>query len=246
VSRSSEDGGSYAAHLEDLDVPDATFGCPDLTTFCRLDELGLVVVGQRLEPDRAVLACRVLEADDGTEGWCRRGRKNDPLYRARRTLHTGADLLTDKQAARLTALFAIDEHVEVEATWGIYQRMIAAYRHPDPAAGRELMVKLIESLSAGVPRPLVEIAKLGRTLSKRAADVLAYFDRPGTSNGPTEAINGRLEHLRGSALGFRNLTNYIARSLLETGGFRPRLHPALVKSRSSWGSAKDTTETGNQ
>ena len=93
----------------------------------------------------------------------RRGRKSDPLYRARRTLHTGADLLTDKQAARLTALFAIDEHVEVEATWGIYQRMIAAYRQPDPAAGRELMVKLIESLSAGVPRPLVEIAKLGHS-----------------------------------------------------------------------------------
>jgi hypothetical protein len=29
--------------------------------------------------------------------------------------------------------------------------------------------------------------------------VLAYFDRPGTSNGPTEAINGRLGHPRGSA-----------------------------------------------
>ena len=41
---------------------------PDLTTFCRLDELGLEVVGQRLEPDRAVLACRVVEPD----GWCRR------------------------------------------------------------------------------------------------------------------------------------------------------------------------------
>ena len=80
------------------------------------------------------------------------------------------------------------------------------------------------------------IRRLARTdLTKRAVDVLAYFDRPGTSNGPTEAINGRLEHLRGSALGFRNLTNHIARSLLETGGFRPRLHPALVKSRSSWG-----------
>lgn len=49
----------------------------------------------------------------------------------------------------------------------------------------------------------------------------------GTSNGPTEAINGRLEHLRGSALGFRNLTNYIARALLESGGFRPLLHPRL-------------------
>lgn len=61
-----------AHHLEDLDVPDATppagFGRPDLTTFARLDGLGLVVIGQRLEPDRAVLACRVVESDQ----WCRR------------------------------------------------------------------------------------------------------------------------------------------------------------------------------
>jgi transposase len=156
-----------------------------------------------------------------------RGYKSDPLYSARRTLHTGADLLTDKQIDRLAALFAIDEHVEVEATWGIYQRMIAAYREPDRARGKQLMTKLIASVSHGVPATLSEVTTLGRTLKKRAGDVLAYFDRPGTSNGPTEAINGRLEHLRGSALGFRNLTNYIARSLLETGGFSPRLHPRL-------------------
>ena len=43
------------------DPPDAGFDTADLTTFCRLDELGLVVTGQRLEPDRAVLACRVVE-----------------------------------------------------------------------------------------------------------------------------------------------------------------------------------------
>jgi len=84
---------------------------------------------------------------------------------------------------------------------------------------------LIDALSHGVPKPLTELITLGRTLKKRSADVLAYFDRPGASNGPTEAINGRLEHLRGSALGFRNLTNYIARCLLEAGGFRHRLHP---------------------
>jgi len=145
-----------------------------------------------------------------------RGYKDDPLYSARRTLHTGVDLLTDKQADRLRNLFAADAHVEVEATWGIYQRMIAAYREPDRKKGRDLMEKLIGSVSHGVPATLSEVITLGRTLKKRAADVLAYFDRPGTSNGPTEAINGRLEHLRGSALGFRNLTNYIARSLLET------------------------------
>ncbi|MGY4646547.1 ISL3 family transposase [Mycobacterium sp. URHB0021] len=153
-----------------------------------------------------------------------RGRKSDPLYRARRTLQTGADLLTDKQRARLAALFTVDAHAEVEATWSMYQRTVAAYRHPDRKKGATMMAALITTLSAGVTKPLQELITLGRTLKKRAADVLAYFDRPGTSNG-TEAINGRLEHLRGSALGFRNLTNYIARSLLETGGFRPQLHP---------------------
>ena len=155
----------------------------------------------------------------------RRGMKNDPLYKARRTLHTGASLLTEKQKILLDAVFAIEEHVEVEATWGIYQRIVAAYREPDKQKAKQMMQAVIASVVTGVPTALVEIRRLGRTLKHRAADVLAFFDRPGTSNGPTEAINGRLEHLRGSALGFRNLTHYIARSLLEAGGFRPALHP---------------------
>jgi hypothetical protein len=60
------------------DVPDATFACPDLATFTRLDELGLEVIGQRLEPDCAVLACRVVDPGDSA-GWCRRrGREGAP------------------------------------------------------------------------------------------------------------------------------------------------------------------------
>jgi transposase len=94
-----------------------------------------------------------------------------------------------------------------------------------------LALILIESVSHGVPTALTGLRTLDRTLNKRADDVLAYFDRPGTSNGPTVAMNGRLEHLRGSALGYRNLTNYIARSLLETGGFGPRLPPWIAMSR---------------
>ncbi len=155
----------------------------------------------------------------------RRGMKGDPLYQARRTLHTGADLLTDKQKIRLDTVFASEEHVEVEATWGIYQRIVAAYREPDKKKAKAMMQDVIAAITTGVPAALIEIRKLGRTMKQRAADILAFFDRPGTSNGPTEAINGRLEHLRGSALGFRNLTHYIARSLLEAGGFRPALHP---------------------
>ena len=60
---------------------DATFARPDLTTFTGLDALGLVVTGQLLEPSRAVLACRVIAADD----WCRRcgcqGRARDTVLR---------------------------------------------------------------------------------------------------------------------------------------------------------------------
>lgn len=65
------------------------------------------------------------------------------------------------------------------------------------------------------------------TSTARATYLLAYFDRPGTSNGTTGAIKGRLEHLRGSALGFCNLANYITHSLLETGRLRPHPHPQL-------------------
>jgi len=135
-------------------------------------------------------------------------------------LRTGAELLTGKQKTRLTAAFADDAHVEVEATWLFYQRIVAAYRDPDRANAKTTLTDIISTLAAGVPAALSDLITLGRTLKRRATDVLAYFDRPGTSNGPTEAINGRLEHLRGTALGLRNLTNYIARSLLEAGGFR--------------------------
>ena len=50
----------------------------------------------------------------------------DPAHR-RRPAHRQAD------SSGSPPLFADDEHVEVEATWGVYQRMIAAYRDPDRA-----------------------------------------------------------------------------------------------------------------
>ncbi|MEA5648523.1 MAG: ISL3 family transposase, partial [Cutibacterium granulosum] len=64
----------------------ATFGAPDLTTFARLDELGLEVTGQLISDEETVLACRVVEADD----WCRRcgcqGAPRDTVIR--RLAHT--------------------------------------------------------------------------------------------------------------------------------------------------------------
>jgi hypothetical protein len=61
--------------------------------------------------------------------------------------------------------------------------MLTAYRERDGARGRELMQRLIESLSDAVPAALTEVIALGRMLKKRGVDVLAYIDQPGTSNG---------------------------------------------------------------
>lgn len=58
--------------------------------------------------------------------------------------------------------------------------MIAAYRQPDRTRGRQLMHEPIESVSHEVPTALTEIIR--------------------GSDGPTEAINRRIEHLRGPAL----------------------------------------------
>jgi transposase len=145
-----------------------------------------------------------------------RGRTGDPLYRVRRTPRTRFPLLSGRQQARLTTVFADDNHLAVLVTWSIYQRLIAAYSHPDRRRGKTMLAAIIDSLRRGVPAGLEELAQLGRTLHRRRADVLAYFDHH-VSNGPTEAINGRLEALRRNALGFRNLTHYRLRSLLHCG-----------------------------
>jgi transposase len=145
-----------------------------------------------------------------------RGRTGDPLYRVRRTLRTRLGLLTDRQRTRLEAVFATEEHVAVEVTWWAYQEIIAAYADDNRQRGKTLLTAVIDRLRTGLPAGLDELATLGRTLHRRRVDVLAYFDHR-TSNGPTEAINGRLEALRRNALGFRNLIHNRIRSLLHCG-----------------------------
>jgi transposase len=146
----------------------------------------------------------------------RRGHSGDPLYGARRILRTRLPLLSSRQQSRLTAVFADDAHLSVVLTWSVYQRIIAAYADTIRRRGKQAMTRLINSIRRGVPAGLEEIAQLGRTLWRRRDDILAFFDHH-TSNGPTEAINGRLEALRRNALGFRNLTHYRWRSLLHSG-----------------------------
>ena len=152
-----------------------------------------------------------------------RGRSGDPLYGVRRTLRTRLPLLRRHQNARLDTVFADDNHLAVLVTWSVYQRIIAAYSQPDRRRGKTMMTAIIDSLRGAVPAALEELAQLGHTLHRRRTDVLAYFDHH-ASNGPTEAINGRLEALRRNALGFRNLTHYRLRSLLHCGNLAQRIN----------------------
>ncbi len=146
----------------------------------------------------------------------RRGHTGDPLYGIRRIARTRLHLLSARQYARLTGVLDAEEHLAVKVAYVIYQKIIAAYADPNRRRGKHAMTRLIDSIRRGVPGGLEEIAQLGRTLWRRRHDILAFFDHH-ASNGPTEAINGRLEALRRNALGFRNLTHYRIRSLLHSG-----------------------------
>ncbi|MBY0443026.1 MAG: ISL3 family transposase [Mycobacteriaceae bacterium] len=146
----------------------------------------------------------------------RRGCTGDPLYAIRRVARTRIQLLSERQNDRLNSALDADEHIAVKVAYIIYQKIIAAYADPNRRRGKHAMSTLIDSIRRGVPAGLEEIAQLGRTLWRRRHDILAFFDHH-ASNGPTEAINGRLEALRRNSLGFRNLTHYRIRSLLHSG-----------------------------
>ncbi|WRS29865.1 ISL3 family transposase [Actinomycetaceae bacterium MB13-C1-2] len=156
-----------------------------------------------------------------------RGHKGDQLFQARRLLLTRNRLLEGKAAAKVDKILQDTRYAALTRIWGIYQAVIGAYENPNKKQGREKIAGIIDALNYEVTKGIPELGSLARTLRRRRDDILAYFTHPYSSNGPTEAINGRLEHLRGIALGFRNLENYITRSLLHTGGFKHHLQPIL-------------------
>lgn len=81
---------------------------------------------------------------------------------------TPARTCSPTPTGRLMVLFTSDAHVQVEATWDVYQRLVAAYREPTaPEAVRQCRTSS-SSLTDGMPAALAEVHKLGRTLTRRA------------------------------------------------------------------------------
>ena len=149
----------------------------------------------------------------------RRGHKDDPLYRVRRTLLTGEEHFTERQRARLEKYLPVgDPKGEVELAWRIYQAVSGIYDAATPTLGRQRAEQLLDTLHTC---PVGEVARLGRTLRQWRQQILAYFSSGGVNNGGTEAINLIIEKTRRLAHGFRNFEHYRLRILLAAHGSRP-------------------------
>lgn len=126
------------------------------------------------------------------------GRSGDPLYGIRRVARTRAGPLTAKQQHRLAKMLADERHIAFEVTWSLYQSVIDAHQADQPAEGKKIMTWLITNIQSSLSASLEELRSLGQTLKPRHDKIMAFFDYPDMPNGPTEAMNGLLEHLRGT------------------------------------------------
>jgi transposase len=144
-----------------------------------------------------------------------RGRRDDPLYRARRALLRGEEHLDEKAAQRLWSLLELgDPEAEVAIAYRIKERLRDFYRTLDPKAARAMLDELVGHCTKKAMPP--EIQKLGRTI-KKWFDRIANFHLARVSNGPTEALNNLIKRIKRIGFGFRNFENYRIRALLYAG-----------------------------
>lgn len=159
----------------------------------------------------------------------RRGRTGDPLYAIRRVLRKRYDRLTDRQHQRLeSALAAGDPNSEIHLAWTVGQQFMAAYHHRDPNEGRRLVAGAVAAASCC---PVPEVRRLGRTLTRWMPELLAHFDHPGISNGPTENTNLKIKNTKRAGRGFRNFDNYRLRLLLAHGTSWHTQQPTRIRTR---------------
>jgi transposase len=144
-----------------------------------------------------------------------RGRKNDPLYRARRVLLMGEERLNDEATARLESLLALgDPDGEVAIAYRIKERVRDFYRTNNPDDARQLLDELHRHCVKQAMPP--EVQRLGRTI-RRWFDKICNHHLARVTNGPTESLNNLIKRIKRIGFGFRNFKNYRIRALLYAG-----------------------------
>ena len=144
-----------------------------------------------------------------------RGRKDDPLYRARRLLTKADERLDYRGRTKLVGLLeAGDPRGDVRTAWHAKEVVRSIYDIDDPHLAEQFVTRLGHDLQDDSCPP--EIQRLGRTITRWAHQIAAWH-RSRVSNGPTEAINNLIKRVKRVAFGFRRFANYRIRALLYAG-----------------------------
>ena len=144
-----------------------------------------------------------------------RGRRDDPLWRARRRLTIARERLSDEQHGRVLGLLrAGDPHREVWFAWNAKEVVRQIYEHSDHELAVEWVADIGRDFTDGeMP---VEVQRLGRTITKWADQICAWH-LSHVSNGPTEAVNNLAKRIKRVAFGIVNFRHHRVRCLLYAG-----------------------------
>jgi transposase len=144
-----------------------------------------------------------------------RGRKEDPLYRARRRLTMARERLTEDGHERLMGLLrAGDPNREVWFAWNAKEVVRQIYDHTDHQLAVEWVDEIVADFADREMPP--EVRRLGRTIARWREQIVAWH-RSHVSNGPTEAVNNLVKRVKRVAFGMRNFPHYRIRALLYAG-----------------------------
>ena len=151
-----------------------------------------------------------------TETLGHRGRRDDPAYKIRRLALVDAERLHEKGWQRLiTGIEAGDPTGHLGASWIAKKELRRVYAAKNPHAARMALTRFYLHYAEHAQVP--EVLTLAKAVSAWEAQILAYHDTDGASNGPTEAVNLFIEKVRRIGHGFRSFSNYRLRLLLACG-----------------------------
>jgi transposase len=144
-----------------------------------------------------------------------RGRKIDPLYRARRLLTRADERLDNGGRTRLLGLLdAGDPDGEVRTAWHAKEVVRSIYDHHDPDLALEFVTRLGQDLQDRTCPP--EIRRLGRTIIRWRHQIAAWHQAHVT-NAATEAANNLIKRVKRAAFGFTQFRHFRVRALLYAG-----------------------------
>ena len=155
-----------------------------------------------------------------------RGRKDDPLYRIRRSLLRGEERLDDKAKQRLESLLELgDPNAEVAIAHRAKEYLRDFYAMTDVDDAHHALATLADHCTKIEMSP--EVQRFGRSI-KRWFDKILNWHRAKVSNGPTEALNNLIKRIKRIGFGFTNFEHYRIRVLLYAGKPNWRILDSIV------------------